>query len=120
MYWMFPKLWGRKALYSEKLVSWHFWVATLGIVLYITAMWVSGILQGLMWRAYDENGFLQYSFIETVAAMYPYYVVRMMGGLLYLSGALIMVYNLYMTVTRGESEEAVAVPAYAAVPAAAE
>jgi len=98
MYYLFPKLWRKAGLYSTALVSWHFWVATLGIVLYITAMWVSGIMQGLMWRAYDELGFLQYSFIETVAAMHPYYVIRMLGGLLYLSGALIMVYNLWMTV----------------------
>ncbi|WP_372622847.1 cytochrome-c oxidase, cbb3-type subunit I [Falsiroseomonas sp.] len=120
MYWLFPKLWAKRGMYSEKLISWHFWIATLGIVLYITAMWVSGILQGLMWRAYDENGFLQYSFIETVAAMHPYYVIRMMGGVLYLTGALIMVYNLWMTVTRGERSEAVAAPApIAAVPAAA-
>ncbi|MCZ8150276.1 MAG: cbb3-type cytochrome c oxidase subunit I, partial [Roseomonas sp.] len=120
LYYLFPKLWNKKALYSDRLVSWHFWIATLGIVLYITAMWVSGILQGLMWRAYDENGFLQYSFIETVAAMYPYYAIRVLGGLLYLSGALIMVYNLWMTVTRGEQAEAVAAPApVAAVPAAA-
>jgi cytochrome c oxidase cbb3-type subunit 1 len=108
-------------MYSERLISWHFWIATLGIVLYITAMWVSGILQGLMWRAYDENGFLQYAFIETVAAMYPYYVIRVMGGVLYLAGALIMVWNVWMTVTRGEQEEAVASPApAAAVTAAAE
>jgi cytochrome c oxidase cbb3-type subunit I len=120
MYYLFPVLWRKTALYSDKLVSWHFWLATLGIVFYITAMWVSGIMQGLMWRAYDELGFLQYSFVETVAAMHPYYVIRMFGGLLYLSGALIMVYNLWMTV-RSESlaESAVAVqPGF--VPAAAE
>ena len=69
-----------RALYSTRLVDWHFWLATLGIVLYITAMWVAGIMQGLMWRAYDELGFLQYSFVETVAAMHPYYVIRMLGG----------------------------------------
>ena len=99
LYWLFPVLWGKRSLYSERLVAWHFWIATLGIVLYITAMWVSGIMQGLMWRAYDEMGFLQYSFIETVAAMHPYYVIRFLGGVLYLSGALIMAYNLWKTVT---------------------
>jgi cytochrome c oxidase cbb3-type subunit 1 len=71
-------------------------------------MWVSGIMQGLMWRAYDELGFLQYSFVETVAAMHPYYVIRMLGGLLFLTGAIIMAYNLYMTVTAAEAEDAVA------------
>jgi cytochrome c oxidase cbb3-type subunit 1 len=123
LYWLFPKLWGKRGLYSERLCSWHFWVATLGIVLYITAMWVSGILQGLMWRAYDELGFLQYSFIESVAAMHPYYAIRSMGGVLYLSGALIMAYNLWMTVTRGEDEEVAVQPAHApaaAVPVPAE
>jgi cytochrome c oxidase cbb3-type subunit I len=117
VYWLVPKLWNRPALYSTRLVSWHFWVATLGIVLYITAMWVSGIMQGLMWRAYDEFGFLQYSFVETVAAMRPYYVIRALGGILYLSGALIMVYNLWMTIRAGR---AAAQPARVAFAGAAE
>jgi cytochrome c oxidase cbb3-type subunit 1 len=99
LYYLVPKLWGKKEVYSTRLISWHFWIATLGIVFYITAMWVSGIMQGLMWRAYDELGFLQYSFVETVAAMHPFYVIRAMGGVLYLTGALIMVYNLWKTVT---------------------
>ena len=101
LYYMVPRLWGRKALYSKKLVDVHLWVATLGIVLYITAMWVSGIMQGLMWRSYDDMGFLQYSFVETVMAMHPFYVIRMLGGLLYLSGALIMTYNFWRTI-RGD------------------
>ena len=71
-----PWLWDRKGLYSLKLVNWHFWIATIGIVLYISAMWVSGILQGLMWRAYTSLGFLEYSFIETVEAMHPFYIIR--------------------------------------------
>jgi cytochrome c oxidase cbb3-type subunit 1 len=102
LYYLVPVLWKRRELYSQKLVAWHFWIATLGIVLYISAMWVSGIMQGLMWRAYDDYGFLQYSFIETVAAMHPYYVIRAMGGVLYLTGALIMVYNLWKTATGAE------------------
>jgi len=102
LYYLVPVLWKRRELYSQKLVAWHFWIATLGIVLYISAMWVSGIMQGLMWRAYDDFGFLQYSFIETVAAMHPYYVIRAMGGVLYLTGALIMVYNLWKTATGAE------------------
>ena len=106
MYHLFPKLWGRQELYSLRLVSWHVWLATLGIVVYASAMWVSGIMQGLMWREYDSNGFLVYSFAETVAAMHPYYVLRALGGLLFLIGGLIMVYNLYRTVrghTRAEA-----------------
>lgn len=102
IYCLVPWLWNRKGLYSLKLVSWHFWISTLGIVFYITAMWVSGILQGLMWRAYTSLGFLEYSFIETVAAMHPFYVIRAMGGALFLIGALIMAFNLWMTV-RSES-----------------
>jgi cytochrome c oxidase cbb3-type subunit 1 len=111
VYFLVPKLWGKRELYSLKLVSYHFWIATIGIVLYITAMWVSGIMQGLMWRAYDKLGFLQYSFAETVAAMHPYYVIRALGGVLFLLGALIMVYNLIKTVRAGEPvDEPVAAP----------
>ena len=102
IYCLVPWLWNRKGLYSLKLVSWHFWISTLGIVFYICAMWVSGILQGLMWRAYTSLGFLEYSFIETVAAMHPFYVIRALGGALFLIGALIMACNLWMTV-RSES-----------------
>ena len=102
LYCLTPWLWGRKELYSMKLVSWHFWIATLGIVLYITSMWVSGILQGLMWRAYDSLGFLEYSFVETVAAMNPFYIIRAFGGGLFVIGSLIMAYNLWRTVKSSE------------------
>jgi cytochrome c oxidase cbb3-type subunit 1 len=98
LYWLVPRLWGKTALWSTRLVSWHFWIATLGIVLYISAMWVSGIMQGLMWRSFDHLGFLRYSFVESVAAMHPYYVIRAAGGLLYLTGAVLMAYNLWRTV----------------------
>ena len=101
LYYLVPVLWRRERLYSTRLVAWHFWIATLGIVLYITAMWVSGIMQGLMWRAYDELGFLQYSFVETVVAMRPFYAIRALGGLLYVAGSLIMAYNLWRTI-RGD------------------
>jgi cytochrome c oxidase cbb3-type subunit I len=98
IYCLVPWLWNRERLYSLKLVNWHFWISTIGIVLYISAMWVSGILQGLMWRAYTKLGFLEYSFIETVEAMHPFYVIRAIGGALFLAGALIMVFNLWRTV----------------------
>jgi cytochrome c oxidase cbb3-type subunit 1 len=98
LYYIVPALWKRTGLYSNRLAAWHFWIATLGIVLYITSMWVAGIMQGLMWRAYDSFGFLQYSFIETVEAMHPFYLIRALGGILFLTGALIMVYNLWKTV----------------------
>ncbi len=107
VYYLVPKLWNRERLYSLRLVTYHFWIATIGIVLYITAMWISGIMQGLMWRAYDNLGFLQYSFIETVEAMHPYYVIRAGGGVLFLLGALIMAYNLWRTVRGDIRTEAV-------------
>ena len=98
IYYLVPVLWKREGLYSHKLAAWHYWIATLGIVFYISALWVAGIMQGLMWRAYDSYGFLQYSFAESVNAMHPYYVIRFLGGVLFLTGALIMVYNLIQTV----------------------
>mgnify|MGYP000625111508 CR=1 FL=1 len=116
LYYLVPKLWNRERLYSLALVSLHFWTATIGIVLYITAMWVSGILQGLMWRAYDSLGFLEYSFVETVEAMHPFYVIRALGGLLYVIGAVIMVYNCWRTI-RGDLKEEGRIGAPAAGPA---
>ena len=104
IYCLVPWLWHRK-LYSLKLVNWHFWISTIGIVLYITSMWVAGILQGLMWRAYTGLGFLEYSFVETVEAMHPFYIIRALGGLLFLIGALIMVWNLWKTVNSAELVE---------------
>ncbi|MFP4518173.1 MAG: cytochrome-c oxidase, cbb3-type subunit I [Oceanicaulis sp.] len=101
LYCLIPWLWKRKGMYSRALIEWHFWIATIGILLYITSMWVSGIMQGLMWRAYNELGFLEYSFVETVEAMHPYYIIRALGGVLYLSGALLMAWNVYKTI-RGD------------------
>ena len=111
IYCLVPWLWNRERLYSLKLVNWHFWISTIGIVLYISAMWVSGILQGLMWRAYTKLGFLEYSFIETVEAMHPFYVIRALGGALFLIGALIMVWNLWRTVYPREAVAASGQPA---------
>jgi cytochrome c oxidase cbb3-type subunit 1 len=116
IYCLVPWLWNRPGLYSLRLVNWHFWISTLGIVLYISAMWVSGILQGLMWRAYTSLGFLEYSFIETVEAMHPFYVIRALGGALFLSGALIMVWNIWKTVMSEETSPAIS-PRPALVPA---
>ena len=90
-------LWKRPSLYSLKLVEWHFWLATIGILFYIVAMYFAGILEGLMWRAYNEYGFLEYSFVETVEAKHVSYIIRALGGGLYLTGALIMAYNLVRT-----------------------
>ena len=116
IYCLVPWLWHRKALYSQRLVEWHFWISTLGILLYITAMWVSGILQGLMWRAYDSLGFLEYSFVETVEAMHPFYVIRALGGLLFVIGTLLMVYNVWRTIRGDEPVDAAEQPRIAAAP----
>ena len=101
IYCMVPWLWKRPRLYSDRLVEWHFWIATIGIVLYIAAMWVSGIMEGLMWREYTSEGFLAYSFVQTVEAKHVANMIRALGGLLYLSGTLIMVYNVWRTI-RGD------------------
>jgi len=113
LYFLVPRLWNRERLYSLSLVSWHFWLATIGIVLYASAMWVTGIMEGLMWREVDANGFLVNAFADTVAAKYPMYVVRTLGGLLYMIGGIIMCYNLWMTV-RAQPAKA---SSHAAVPA---
>jgi len=106
MYFLIPKLFDTE-LYSKKLVETHFWVATIGIVLYITSMWISGIMQGLMWRAINDDGTLTYSFVESVQAMHPFYIVRASGGLLFLIGMLIMAYNLSKTIAQGKAAVAV-------------
>jgi len=98
IYCLVPWLWKKERLYSDNLVEWHFWIATTGIVLYITAMWVSGIMEGLMWREYTPDGFLANSFIETVSAKHIQNIIRTVGGLMFLSGTLIMSYNLWRTI----------------------
>ena len=96
LYHLFTVLWNRK-MYSEHLINLHFWMATIGTVIYVIAMWVSGIMQSLMWRDYDEFGTLTYTFAESVAAMHPYYVMRAVGGFIYFAGAAVMLYNVVMT-----------------------
>jgi cytochrome c oxidase cbb3-type subunit 1 len=120
LYCLVPWVWKRERLYSLKLVSWHFWIASIGIVFYITAMWVSGILQGLMWRAYDKLGFLEYSFVETVEAMHPFYMIRALGGALFVAGSLIMAYNLWRTIRGDLAAEETPEPAVTAAAAPAE
>ena len=104
LYYLVPKLWNRTQLYSLRMVNWHLWLATVGIVIYASVLWVAGITQGLMWREFDSQGFLVNSFVESVAAIHPEYVMRTFGGLLYLSGALIMAYNIWRTI-RGDVRE---------------
>jgi len=98
LYCLVPWLWKKKELYSLRLVEWHFWLASIGILFYITSMWVSGIMEGLMWRAYTDLGFLEYAFIETVSAKHISYIVRALGGTLFLLGTLIMAFNIRMTI----------------------
>jgi cytochrome c oxidase cbb3-type subunit 1 len=105
LYHLIPRLWNTK-LYSLKLVYVHFFLATIGIVLYITAMWVAGIGQGLMLRAFDEYGNLAYTFVESVVFLHKPYVVRALGGAFFLTGIIIMAYNIYMTVAVGRREAA--------------
>jgi cytochrome c oxidase cbb3-type subunit 1 len=98
LYFLIPRLYGRKSMYSTRAIALHFWVATIGIVLYIAAMWIAGVMQGLMWRAVNPDGTLVYSFVESVKATYPFYVIRVIGGVLYVSGMFIMAWNTWMTV----------------------
>ncbi len=98
LYYLAPRLWNRERMYSLRMINWHFWLATLGIVFYASAMWVTGIMEGLMWREYGADGYLVNSFAETVAAKYPMYLLRAFGGVLYLSGALIMAFNIWQTI----------------------
>ena len=100
LYHLVPRLWNTP-VYSQRLINVHFWLATIGILLYIVAMWISGIMQGLMWRAFDDFGNLQYSFVESVAAMHPFYAMRALGGAFFLTGMVIMCYNMYMTIRKG-------------------
>jgi cytochrome c oxidase cbb3-type subunit I len=113
LYHLIPRMYGKKAMYSTRAIELHFWIATIGIVLYIAAMWIAGVMQGLMWRAVNPDGTLVYSFVESVKATYPFYVIRLGGGLLYLTGMLIMAWNTVMTV-RGVSAVQAPVPAVVA------
>ena len=101
LYYLIPRMFGRRQMYSVKAISVHFWIATLGIVLYIASMWIAGVMEGLMWRAVNADGTLTYSFVETVKATFPFYVVRLAGGLLYLAGMLVMAWNVFKTATHG-------------------
>jgi cytochrome c oxidase cbb3-type subunit 1 len=97
LYCLIPRLVGEKKMYSIKAIDIHFWISTIGVVLYITSMWIAGVMQGLMWRAFNDDGTLTYSFIESLVATQPYYVVRLLGGLLFLSGMFFMVWNTWKT-----------------------
>ena len=113
LYYLIPRMFGRTTMFSTRAIELHFWVATIGIVLYIAAMWIAGVMQGLMWRAVNPDGTLVYSFVESVKATYPFYVIRVAGGALYLTGMIIMGWNVVMTVLNGKATP-VAIPAVVA------
>jgi cytochrome c oxidase cbb3-type subunit 1 len=105
LYYLVPRLYNTQ-MYSMKLVEWHFWTATIGVVLYITSMWISGIMQGLMWRAVNSDGTLTYSFVESVQAMHPFYFIRGVGGAVFLLGMVLMAYNIFRTIAQGQAVDA--------------
>jgi len=115
LYYLIPRLFNRQQMYSVRLMDVHFWTATIGVVLYISSMWIAGVMQGLMWRAFNDDGTLTYSFIESVKATYPFYLVRLCGGALFFGGMLIMAYNVWMTI-RNEKPQPVPVPVPAPEP----
>jgi cytochrome c oxidase cbb3-type subunit 1 len=106
MYYLIPRLFGRSEMHSVRLINVHFWIATIGIVLYIAAMWIAGVMEGLMWRAVGSDGMLTYSFVDSVKAAYPFYGIRLLGGLFYLSGMLVMVYNVAKTIGGAKAVDA--------------
>jgi cytochrome c oxidase cbb3-type subunit 1 len=110
MYYLIPRLFGRE-IYSIKLIEVHFWTSTIGIVMYIVSMWVAGIMQGLMWRAVNDDGTLSYSFVETTQALHPFYIVRLLGGIVFFCGVLVMAYNLWKTVAGARPVNDAAIPA---------
>jgi cytochrome c oxidase cbb3-type subunit 1 len=114
LYYLIPRLFGQKKMYSVPAIELHFWVATIGIVLYIAAMWIAGVMQGLMWRSVNPDGSLTYTFVESVKATFPFYVIRLVGGILYLGGMLVMLWNVVMTIRQGRVQ---AVPVMAVNPA---
>ena len=105
-YYLLPRMFGKAEMYSTKLITTHFWIATIGIVLYIASMWIAGVMQGLMWRATNADGTLTYSFVESVKATYPYWTIRLLGGVLFLTGMLIMAYNMFKTIASGKAVDA--------------
>jgi cytochrome c oxidase cbb3-type subunit 1 len=110
VYWLLPRLFGKQEMYSTKLVTTHFWIATIGTVLYIASMWIAGVMQGLMWRAVNPDGTLAYSFVESVKGSYPFWAIRWLGGVLFLGGMLLMAYNMFKTMA-GSKIQVVPVPA---------
>jgi len=110
MYYLIPRLFGRESMFSTRLIEWHFWLSTIGVVLYIASMWIAGVAQGLMWRAANADGTLTYSFAQVLDNMYPFYGIRLLGGALFFSGMLIMAYNVWQTTRQGRVVNDAAIP----------
>jgi cytochrome c oxidase cbb3-type subunit 1 len=110
MYYLIPRLFGRESMFSTKLIEWHFWLSTIGVVLYIAALWIAGVAQGLMWRASNADGTLTYSFAQVLNAMYPFYGIRLLGGSLFFVGMLMMAYNVWQTTRQGRAVNDAAIP----------
>ena len=106
IYYLVPRMFGKAQMWSMRLVGVHFWIATIGVVLYIAAMWIAGVMQGLMWRATNPDGTLTYAFVESVKATYPFYAIRLVGGTLFLSGMLLMAWNTWKTAVGGRAVDA--------------
>lgn len=106
IYYLLPRLYGKTQMHSMKAVEMHFWISTIGIVLYIASMWIAGVMQGLMWRATNADGTLTYSFVESVKATYPFWTIRLLGGALFLSGMLLMTWNMFKTMAGGQAVDA--------------
>jgi cytochrome c oxidase cbb3-type subunit 1 len=111
LYTLFPRLWGVERMYSTRAIEWHFWTSTIGTVLYITAMWAAGLMQGLMWRTFNDDGTLTYTFIEVLSRTEPYYLLRLLGGIVFLSGMFFMIWNVFKTWQNAPNRaRAVAIP----------
>lgn len=116
MYHLIPQVFGKDGIYSKGLITLHFWLSTVGTVLYIASMWVNGLMQGLMWRAYNTDGTLTYTFAQSVEASYPGYLVRFIGGFIFFSGMLVMAYNVWRTIyAKKIADEKTAPPITAAI-----
>ena len=106
LYYLIPRMFNRETMYSTRLINLHFWIATIGVVLYITSMWISGVMQGMMWRAINPDGTLVYTHIQSIAASKPLYIIRVLGGVMYLGGMIIMAYNVVRTIMAGKAVDA--------------
>jgi cytochrome c oxidase cbb3-type subunit 1 len=117
LYILIPRLYGRREMYSTRAIDLHFWTMTIGIVLYVASMWIAGVMQGLMWRAMNADGTLTYSFVESLSATYPFYAIRLLGGVLIMAGMCVMVWNVWRTIAQRAERLDVVIPSPTPQPA---